>query len=106
MLVTKAIGRNKSRGLKNRENSRSKSNGRFFNDECYHCNKKGHIKRYCRQLKKENKNKRKEKKNDSSDEDRAATTIEDFLLMCDDDMINSAYDETSWVIDKWCYYSC
>ena len=105
MLVTKARVRNKSKGLKNRENSRSKSNDRFANDECYHCNKKGHIKRYCRKLKKENKNKKK-KGNDNSNEDRATTTIEDFLLMYDDDMINSAYDGSSWVIDKWYYYSC
>ncbi|RVW71312.1 Retrovirus-related Pol polyprotein from transposon TNT 1-94 [Vitis vinifera] len=38
--------------------------------------------------------------NESSNEDRAATTIEDFLLMYDDDMINSTFDETSWVIDS------
>ena len=38
--------------------------------------------------------------NERSNEDRAATTIEDFLLMYDDDMINSTFDETSWVIDS------
>ena len=49
----------------------------------------GHIKKYCRKLKKENKkNREKENENNSNDEDCIAITIEDFLLIYDNDMIN------------------
>ena len=99
MLVTEERGRNKSKGPKNKENKRSKSNGKFANVECYHCSKKGHIKKHCRKLKKEYKKNKGEKKK-SNDENRVATTIKDFLLMYDDDMINLAFNETSWVIDS------
>lgn len=70
MLVIEARGRNKRRGLKNRESNRSKSKDRFANVEYCHCGKKGHIKKHWGKLKKENKkNNGKEKKNESSDED-------------------------------------
>ncbi|KAK0589658.1 hypothetical protein LWI29_016911 [Acer saccharum] len=102
VLITERRGRSKSRGPKNRSKHRSKSN-KSANIECYHCGKKGHIKRYCRQLKNENRNdKGKEKKNeDDNSDDRVATTShEDFLLVYDDDSINFACQDTSWVIDS------
>ncbi|KAI9201238.1 hypothetical protein LWI28_020595 [Acer negundo] len=62
----------------------------------------GHIKKYCRQLKRDNKNeKEKEKKtNDSNDGDRVFAVTNDFLVANDDDVVNLACHETSWVIDS------
>lgn len=101
MLVIERRGRSKSRGLKNRDNSRNKSN-RFANVECHHCGMKGNIKRYCRQLKRENKEKGKEiQNNDGKNDNRVATTTSgDFFTVYDDDVINFACHETSWVIDS------
>ncbi|KAJ4728518.1 Retrovirus-related Pol polyprotein from transposon TNT 1-94 [Melia azedarach] len=101
ILVTEKRGRSKSRGPKNRDKSKSKTN-KFANVECYYCGLKGHIKKYCRQLKRDNKkDKGKEKKNDdSSDDDRVATVTDDFLIMYDDDVVNLMCHETSWVIDS------
>lgn len=104
ILVTESRGRSHSRGPKNKV-GRSKSRGKFANVECHHCGKKGHIKPFCRLLKKENmkkyKEKNKEKKtDDSSDEERVATATEDFLIVYDSDVINLANHETSWVIDS------
>ena len=102
VLVAETRERSKSRGQKNKEGSRSKSRNKFANIECYHCGKKGHIKRFCRQLKRENKNNKDKEKNndDNNNEGRVATTTEDFLLVYDSDIVNLAYDETSWVIDS------
>lgn len=101
ILVTESRGRSESRGAKNKNGSRSKSRNKFANVECFHCGKKGHTKRFCRQLKKERKkNGNKEKKNDeSSDDERVATAVEDLLLVYESDTVNLACHETSWVID-------
>ncbi|GKD02153.1 putative RNA-directed DNA polymerase [Tanacetum coccineum] len=58
VLVTERQRRSKSRGPSNRGNHRSSSSkGKFADVECYHCHKKGHTMKFCRQLKKENKKK-------------------------------------------------
>jgi hypothetical protein len=101
VLVTERRGRSKSGDPKNRDKSRNKSN-RFANVECHHCGMKGHIRRYCRQLKRENKEKGKETQNDDGkNDDRVATTTSgDFFTVYDDDVINFACHETNWVIDS------
>lgn len=101
VLVTENRGRSQSKGPKNRDRSKSKS-GRFANVECYHCGKKGHIKKHCRQLKRENKNdKGKEKEKGDGNDDKVATVTDDFLILCDScDVVNLACHETSWVIDS------
>ncbi|RVW79299.1 Retrovirus-related Pol polyprotein from transposon TNT 1-94 [Vitis vinifera] len=93
--------RSKSRGPKNRDRSKSKTN-KFANVECHYCHLKGHIKKYCRQLKRDMKQgKVKEKKNDNGGEDdQVATTTSDFLIVYDSDVVNFACQETSWVIDS------
>ncbi|RVW84651.1 Retrovirus-related Pol polyprotein from transposon TNT 1-94 [Vitis vinifera] len=74
VLITEKRGRSKSIGPKNRDRSKSKTN-KFANVECHYCHLKGHIRKYCRQLKKDMKQRKvKEKNNDN--------------------------DETSWVIDS------
>ncbi|RVW62457.1 Retrovirus-related Pol polyprotein from transposon TNT 1-94 [Vitis vinifera] len=101
VLVTEKRGRSKSRGPKNRDRSKSKTN-KFANVECHYCHLKGHIKKYCRQLKRDIKQgKVKEKKNDNGGEDdQVATTTSDFLIVYDSDVVNFACQETSWVIDS------
>ncbi|GJU08693.1 retrovirus-related pol polyprotein from transposon TNT 1-94 [Tanacetum coccineum] len=57
-LAKERQGRSKSRGSSNRGNHRSSfSKGKFADVECYHCHKKGHTMKFCRQLKNENKKK-------------------------------------------------
>ncbi|RVW95706.1 Retrovirus-related Pol polyprotein from transposon TNT 1-94 [Vitis vinifera] len=101
VLVTEKRERSKSRGLKNKYRSKSKTN-KFTNVECHYCHLKGHIRKYCRQLKRDMKQgKVKDKKNDNGGEDdRVATTISDFLIVYDSDVVNFACKETSWVIDS------
>ena len=54
----------KSRGPKNRDRSKSKTN-KFANVECHYCHLKGHIRKYCCQLKRDMKQwKVKDKKNE------------------------------------------
>ena len=74
-VLNERRGRSKSRGSKNRDRSKSKTN-KFANVECHYCHLKGNIKKYCRQLKRDMKQgKVKEKKNDNTGEDdRVATT--------------------------------
>lgn len=101
VLVTEKRGRSKSKGPKNRDRSKCKSN-RFANVECYHCGLKGHIKKHCRQLKRDNKRDKgkKNKNDDGDDDDKAATVTGDFLVLYDDDVVNLTCHETSWVIDS------
>ena len=101
VLVIEKRGRSKSRGPKNRDRSKSKNN-KFTNVECHYCHLKGHIRKYCRQLKRDMKQgKVKEKKNDNGGEDdQVATTTSDFLIVYDSDVVNFACQETSWVIDS------
>ncbi|RVW34206.1 Retrovirus-related Pol polyprotein from transposon TNT 1-94 [Vitis vinifera] len=101
VLVIEKRGRSKSRGPKNRDRSKSKTN-KFANVECHYCHLKGHIRKYCRQLKRDMKQgKVKEKKNDNGGEDdQVATTTSDFLIVYDNDVVNFACQETSWVIDS------
>ncbi|KAK8564664.1 hypothetical protein V6N12_058247 [Hibiscus sabdariffa] len=62
--------------------------------------RKDRIKIYCFKLKKENKGGDKHDRNDDEKSKRvAATTCEDLLVICDENLVNLACDETSWVID-------
>ncbi|RVW42558.1 Retrovirus-related Pol polyprotein from transposon TNT 1-94 [Vitis vinifera] len=74
VLVIEKMEMSKSRGPKNRDRSKSKTN-KFVNVECHYCHLKRHIRKYCHQLKRDMKQgKVKDKKNDNG--------------------------ETSWVIDS------
>ena len=72
----------KSRGLKNKDRSKSKTN-KFANIECHYCHLKRHIRKYCHQLKRDMKQgKVKDKNNDNGGkDDRVATIILDFLIV-------------------------
>ncbi|KAK8524988.1 hypothetical protein V6N12_029838 [Hibiscus sabdariffa] len=101
VLVTENRGRNREKDGKGRDKSRSKSRSRYKNLECHHCGKKGHIKKYCFKLKRENKGGGdKHDRNDNEKPERVATaTREDLLVICDKNLINLVCEETTWVID-------
>ena len=82
VLVTKKREKSKSRGPKKRDRSKSKTN-KFVNVECHYCHLKGHIRKYCCQLKRDMKQgKVKDKNNDNGGkDDRVATIILDFLIV-------------------------
>ncbi|GJV58461.1 putative RNA-directed DNA polymerase [Tanacetum coccineum] len=108
VLVTERRGRSQSRGPSNRGNHRSSSSkGKFADVECYHCHKKGHTMKFCRQLKKENKKKNynnqknKHKKDDDGDDNTEVnTTTDEFFVCYDYDMVNLANDDSSWILDS------
>ncbi|KAK9005531.1 hypothetical protein V6N11_042959 [Hibiscus sabdariffa] len=101
VLVTENMGRNKERDGKGRDKSGSKSRSRYKNLKCHHYGKKGHIKKYCFKLKRENKGGGdKHDRNDNEKSERVVVvTREDLLVICDENVVNLACDETSWVID-------
>ncbi|KAJ9560716.1 hypothetical protein OSB04_005876 [Centaurea solstitialis] len=106
VLVTESRGRSHSRGPSNRGKNRSKSKGKFGDFECYHCGRKRHTTRFCRQLKRENKkanynNQKNNQKKDDGGNDGAEvnTTTEEFFICWDDEMVNLAHDDSSWVVD-------
>ena len=98
VLITGPRGRNKNRGSQHREQNRSKSKGKLKDIECYHCGIKGHTKKFCRKLKRENKNKE-ETKEDGNENCLATVTAKDLIVVLDADMINIACDESSWVVE-------
>ena len=53
---------------------------------CYHCGKKGHIKRFCKQLKQDLKEGKKEENNENN---VVVVVQDDLLFTCDKDVINS-----------------
>lgn len=96
VLVTESRGRSSNRESKKDKNkSRSKSN-KFANVECHYCHKKGHIKKDCWKLKKDNK----QGKRQEGGEDRVSITDDQFLILVESDAINIACQDTSWVIDS------
>ncbi|KAK9008582.1 hypothetical protein V6N11_075471 [Hibiscus sabdariffa] len=100
VLVTENRRRYRERDGKGRDKSRSKSRSRYKNLECHHCGKKGHIKKYCFKSKRENKGGGdKHDQNYEEKSERAIVTCEDLMVICDENLVNLACDETSWVID-------
>ncbi|GKC95660.1 putative RNA-directed DNA polymerase [Tanacetum coccineum] len=108
VLVIERRGRSQSRGPSNRGNHHSSSSkGKFANVECYHCHKKGHTMKFCRQLKKENKKKNynnqknKHKKDDDGDDNtKVNTTTDEFFVCYDYDMVNLANDDSGWILNS------
>ena len=71
------------------------------NIECHHCKQKGHIKRFCRKFNKDQKkNKGKEKTQYDSSDDKQTNATEEFHIIYEEDSVNLATQETSWVVDS------
>ena len=100
-LITKSKGRSQSRGLKGKNKNRSKSRSWQKNVECHYCGKMGHIKKNCFKLKREKKNgSDKNEKKDHNQDDQVAAVTEELVIVCYDNNVNFACNETSWVIDS------
>ena len=84
-LVMENKGRNRNRGLDNqaKSNDRSQSKGRSqFKEmrECFHCGKKGHIKRNCWHCNKEQ-TEEKDEKNDDEKNTAVVVFHKDVLML-------------------------
>ncbi|KAH0687852.1 hypothetical protein KY285_018422 [Solanum tuberosum] len=97
VLYTEDRGRDKTRDPKSRGKSRSKSRFRNPNTICHHCGKKGHIRRFCKQLKQDLKEGKKEENNGNNVVD---VVRDDLLFACDKDVINFVSQDTSWIVDS------
>lgn len=99
-LITENRGRSKSYDRGPRSNSRPRSKSRSRGIICYHCNKRGHVRRDCRKLKKEIE----EKGEGTSDakENTAATTVGDLFFVSSDkeSCLCVTCQDTDWVIDS------
>ena len=89
VLITGPRGRNKTCSSQHREQNRSKSKGKLKDIECYYCGMKGHTKKFCRKLKRENKNKE-ETKEDGNENFLSTVSTEDLVTVLDANMINIA----------------
>lgn len=92
VLYTEDRGRDKTRDSKSRGKCRSKSRFRNPNIICHHCGKKGHIRRFCKQLKQDLKEGKKEENNGNN---VVAVVRDDLLFACDKDVINFVSQDTS-----------
>ena len=97
VLYTEDRGRHKTRDPRSRGKSRSKSKFKNPNIICYHCGKKGHIKRFCKQLKQDLKEGKKEENNENN---VVVVVQDDLLFACDKDVINFVSQDTSWIVDS------
>jgi len=89
ILVTDYRGRNKQKGQKGRD------------IECHYCGKKGHIKKYCFKFKRD----KKQEQNDGDTENQVATVVRaDLLVAFDENAINVACHETTWIVDSGAAY--
>lgn len=95
VVVTKSRWRHQSKCSSNRRTSRGELQGdsnRFTNIECDHCREKGHIKRYCWKLKRENK-----KKNYNNDQkegnNNKDVSIVDYFSVVFDPCVENVLDK-------------
>jgi len=98
VLVNENRGRSQKRESKGgRDKSRSKSKTRYKNIECHYCHKTGHVQKYCFLWKKENKCKKgkpKEKVGDDNCVTAVIGTGDDFVILCDFELVNLVSDES------------
>ena len=85
VLYTEDRGRHKTRDPRSRGKSRSKSKFKNPTIKCCHCGMKGHIKRFCKQLKQDLKEGKKEQNNENN---VVVVVQDDLLFACDKDVIN------------------
>lgn len=86
VLYTEDRGRHNTRDPRSKGKSKSKSKFKNPNIICYHYGNKGHIKRFCKQLKQDLKEGNKEENNENN---VVVVVPDDLLFTCDKDVINS-----------------
>ena len=94
VLYIEDRGRHKTRDPRSRGKSRSKSKFKNPNIICYHCGKKGHIKRFCKQLKQD----LKEGKKEEGKNNVVAIVQDDLLSAYDKNVINFVSQDKSWIV--------
>ncbi len=104
-LILESRGRSQSRKphSSDRSESRSKSRGKYkLRKEfiCHYCGKSGHMKRYCRFLKREQSRGRNEDKGKDSDKETAAIVYEDVRITYDENYVNLVCDASTWIMDS------
>ncbi|CAJ2642239.1 unnamed protein product [Trifolium pratense] len=108
-LVTESRGRSQSKNFhkhdKSERRSKSKSRKEFT---CFYCNREGHIRKYCRLLKRDQLRERDDDSENESDKDTSAVAHDsatDVYIICDDDdSINLASHDSTWIIDSGASY--
>ncbi|CAJ2654735.1 unnamed protein product [Trifolium pratense] len=108
-LVTESRGRSQSKNFhkhdKSERRSKSKARKEFT---CFYCNREGHIKKYCRLLKRDQLRERDDDSENESDKDTSAVAHDsatDVYIICDDDdSINLASHDSTWIIDSGASY--
>ena len=100
------MGKNRSRGLNDRtkSNERSQSKGRSqFKQmrECFHCGKKGHIKRNYQHWNKEQ-TKEKDKKNNNEKNTAVVVFHKDVMMLSSEEQKceHVAKNDVEWVVDS------
>jgi len=88
-----------SRDRNQDEGHRSKSKFKWKIFECNYCGKKGHLQKFCYKLKNDNEDKQ-ERKNDENGNRVSTTIANDLVIVYDENLINVACDDSSWVIDS------
>lgn len=102
-IVTEKRGRGKDKKSHDHDKSRGKSKGRSKqrNDlKCYHCGKPCHMKRECRQLKKEQGNRNNNEKNEAKDITATASTGDEVIIAYDNNCVNLTSQDTCWIVDS------
>lgn len=100
MLLQKKRREAKVKGQSLETKKKGKSN-KYANIECHYCRLKGHTKKYCKKLKRDNK-KNGEKKNntDKGENHIVIEIIEDYFVVLCDDLINVTCNKTNWIVDN------
>ena len=96
VLYTEDRGRHKTKDPRSRGKSRSKSKFKNPTIKCCHCGMKGHIKRFCKQLKQDLKEGKKEENNENN---VVAIVQDDLLFGCDKNFTYFVSEDTSWIVD-------
>ncbi|CAJ2652104.1 unnamed protein product [Trifolium pratense] len=108
-LVTESRGRSQNKNFhkhdKSERRSKSKARKEFT---CFYCNREGHIKKYCRLLKRDQLRERDDDSENESDKDTSAVAHDsatDVYIICDDDdSINLVSHDSTWIIDSGASY--
>ncbi|CAJ2628405.1 unnamed protein product [Trifolium pratense] len=108
-LVTESRGRSQNKNFhkhdKSERRSKSKARKEFT---CFYCNREGHIKKYCRLLKRDQLRERDDDSENESDKNTSAVAHDsatDVYIICDDDdSINLASHDSTWIIDSGASY--
>ncbi|CAJ2658330.1 unnamed protein product [Trifolium pratense] len=108
-LVTESRGRNQSKNFYKRDKSESRGKSRARKEfTCFYCNREGHIKKYCRLLKRDQLREKDDDSENESDKDTSAvshdSTTDVYIICDDDDSINLVSHDSTWIIDSGASY--